>query len=63
MSVLEKDWETIKEMLDSGGSFVKKLAELMHYADQINYEKLKNTFPEYFEQYRKMAEKSKNKLK
>ena len=40
-----------------GGSFVKQLAELLQRADHINYAKLEKTFPEYFKQYREMAEK------
>lgn len=38
-----------------GGSFVKKLAELLPLADDENLERLVKTFPEYFEQYKEMT--------
>ena len=48
----------IVEAMDKyGGSFVKALAECFRRADRDNFIKLKNTFSEYWEQYKKMAKK------
>ena len=43
-------------MKEYGGSFVKALAECLECADPINYQKLEEAFPEYFEEYSTMAE-------
>ena len=39
-----------------GGSFVQALAEAALRADPENLERLKNAFPEYWDEYKKMAE-------
>lgn len=52
-----KDTYMIEAMGKFGGSFVKALAAMLWQADPINYEKLRHTFPEYFEEYKKMANK------
>ena len=58
----DKDYEMVEAMEKYGGSFVKCLATLLHHADIINYLKLESIFPEYFKQYKEMAERiSKNK--
>jgi len=56
----ENDYYMIIAMETYGGSFVQQLAKLLRAADDNNYQKLENAFPEYFEQYRKMGE-DKNK--
>ena len=38
-------------MAQFGGSFVKSLALAMRHADRGNFIKLKNAFPEYWEEY------------
>ena len=38
-----------------GGSFVKSLGEALTHADHINAQKIKNAFPEYWEEYKEMA--------
>lgn len=53
----DKDYQMFEAMEKYGGSFVKQLALLLQLADHINYAKLKTAFPEYFEQYREMANK------
>ena len=56
--LLEKDldYPIIEAMKKYGGGFVKTLAELCWHADQENYRKIKKAWPEYFEQYAKMAD-------
>lgn len=61
-----KNWKLLKENVDGdkyvvaramsmyGGGFVKKLAELILLADPANLEKIKNSFPEYWEKYSNM---------
>lgn len=41
-----------KTMQKYGGSFVKKLGELIPLADDENLEKIKTTWPEYWEKYK-----------
>lgn len=53
----EKDIRVIEAMEMYGGSFVVALAYCFRKADSRNYEKLKNTFSEYFNQYRIIANK------
>mgnify|MGYP001586514457 CR=1 FL=1 len=50
-----EDERVIETMEESGGSFVKALAECFRRADRVNYSKLKSTFKEYFSEYRLMA--------
>lgn len=52
----EKDIPMAKAMETYGGSFVKALAMCLLMADHINYAKLELAFPQYFAEYRKMAE-------
>lgn len=54
----DHDFEVVEAMEKYGGSFVKALAECFHRADANNVEKLKNAFPEYWEQYEEMAKKN-----
>lgn len=51
----EQDFETIETMKRFGGSFVKNLAECFRTADEINFRKLRATFPDYWNQYAEMA--------
>ncbi len=54
-----EDFKVVQAMTKYGGSFVKALAEAFHHADHHadhhNVIKLKYAFPEYWEQYKKMA--------
>lgn len=52
----DKDIDIIEAMEKYGGSFVVALAQAARRADSINLAKLKAAFPEYWEQYRTMAE-------
>jgi len=45
----------ILAMKKFGGSFVKSLAEAFRTADEKNFQKLKNCFPEYWSEYEKIA--------
>ena len=38
-------------MFNYGGSFVRALGEALAKADAINQQKIKDAFPEYWEQY------------
>lgn len=52
--------ETLDAMKKYGGSFVNSLADCIKQADSSNQAKLFRAFPEYIEQYRKLAEKDKS---
>lgn len=47
----------IEAMERYGGSFVKSLANAFKHADGNNFTKLKAAFPEYWEEYTKMADR------
>jgi len=49
------DKKTIETMMEYGGSFVRKLGAAALVADQQNLNRIKATWPEYWEQYTKMA--------
>jgi hypothetical protein len=53
----EQEFAVVEAMTKYGGSFVKALAECFHRADPTNFNKLRATFPDYWEQYEKMANK------
>ena len=53
----DHEFDVVTAMQDYGGSFVKALAECFHRADHINFEILKEAFPDYWEQYERVAEK------
>jgi len=43
-------------MCKYGGCFVKSLGTMIRSADHINRQKIKDTWPEYWVQYKNMAE-------
>ena len=49
------DKKTIETMMEYGGSFVRKLGAAALVADDQNLRRIKNTWPEYWEQYTRMA--------
>ena len=49
------DKKTIETMMEYGGSFVRKLGAAALVADQQNLNRIKATWPEYWEQYIRMA--------
>lgn len=51
----EEDFKIINTMKRFGGSFVLRLAQLAEHADPENLSKIKKTWPEYWEQYKKMG--------
>ncbi|MDE2015942.1 MAG: hypothetical protein KGI72_05465 [Patescibacteria group bacterium] len=51
----EKDY-VVEGMKAWGGSFIRRLADLILTADPINLNKIKMTWPEYWETYRKRGE-------
>ena len=52
------DSDIIKCMISRGGSFVTHLGILATKADSENLQKIKDSWPEYWEKYKKMAENS-----
>jgi hypothetical protein len=53
----EHDYWTIEAMRSQGGSFVKALGKAATYADPINLRLIKNTWPQYWEQYHRAGQK------
>lgn len=51
----EEDLETIAQMEDRGGSFVKALANAARFADPDNLEIIKVAFAGYWQTYRDRA--------
>lgn len=50
----EKSYLVVEAMEKYGGSFIQSLAMAFRHADSINFNKLKNAFPEYWKQYEDM---------
>jgi len=50
----EHEVKVIIAMEQYGGSFVKALALCFYRADENNFKKLKDAFPEYWKQYEGM---------
>jgi|GEM_PF-2378109 len=59
----EAQMKVVDAMQDYGGGFVKALASCYRHADPINFVKLQNAFPEYWEQYEKMASRRETRSK
>ncbi len=55
--MIDEEMKIVETMHAYGGSFVKALALCFDRADENNFEKLKTAFPEYWNQYRRMAER------
>ncbi len=53
-----KEFEIVQAMKTYGGSFVVQLASLYERADANNREKIRNTWSNYWQQYKDMAKKS-----
>ena len=49
------DYDIIKAMIRYGGSFVSGLGRAAQCADEENLQRIKETWPEYWEQYSKLA--------
>ena len=49
------DKKTIETMMEYGGSFVRKLGAAALVADDQNLRRIKHTWPEYWDQYTRMA--------
>lgn len=54
----EQEICVVDKMDKYGGSFVKALARAFYLADRFNFRKLKNAFPEYWDQYEEMTIRS-----
>jgi hypothetical protein len=50
-----RDFDVARTMIEYGGSFVRKLGAAALVADQQNLNRIKATWPEYWEQYTRMA--------
>ncbi len=49
----QEDWELIEAMEKHGGSFASSIAKACYHADGINYMRIKNAFPDLFEDAKK----------
>ena len=50
-----KDSDVIRTMMEYGGSFVRTLGAAAFMADSENLAKIKQTWPDYWAQYSRMA--------
>jgi hypothetical protein len=50
-----RDFDVARTMIEYGGSFVRKLGAAALVADEQNLRRIKSTWPEYWEQYTRMA--------
>jgi hypothetical protein len=58
MGIYEDHDEAIhvaRAMIKSGGSFVYYLGQALEHADHINTARIKDAFPEYWQEYKAMA--------
>ena len=55
INMTELDYKVISSMRTYGGSFVKALANCAAHADTSNFAKIKATWPDYWEEYTRMA--------
>lgn len=53
-----QEFKIVDNMAEYGGSFVRALAEAFYKADNINFKKLKDAFPDYWEHYKKYNNKT-----
>jgi len=53
---MKDNYSIIAAMKQYGGNFVKHLAELWIAADSANRQRIESTWPEFFEQYQKLAD-------
>jgi len=51
----EEDYKVVEAMEKYGGSFVKALAECARRADVHNLRKIKETWSDYWQQYKEMS--------
>ena len=56
------DHDVTETMILYGGAFVTGLGELYRRADDENQQRLRDAFPEYFKQYRELAELRQRRL-
>lgn len=56
----DQEIEVVENMETYGGSFVKALAKCFWLADSINFNKLKETFSEYWKKYLEMKGNNEN---
>ncbi len=53
----DHDYQILEAMQTYGGSFVKQLSLLCRLADETNFQKLKSTFSNYWEDYEQFIKK------
>lgn len=56
MNMFDKEMATAQAMLRRGGGFVQALGNALMRADDINRAKIRSAFPEYYDEYYKIAE-------
>jgi hypothetical protein len=61
MTIYEEKERVGKAIELFGGGFIQALKGAMDYADHINLQKIKNTWPDEWEQYLELYEKAKEK--
>lgn len=49
----QEDWKIIEAMEKYDGSFAQAIAKACYHADGINYMRLRDAFPDLFEEYKK----------
>lgn len=52
----EEAMKVAAAMITFGGHFVRNLGEALMIADPINRARIKEAFPEYWQEYKKLAE-------
>ena len=52
----DEELKVAENMVKYGGSFVAALGEAIYHADPNNLERIKITWPEYYEQYKRMKQ-------
>ena len=57
----QEELDILGAMAKYGGSFVSRLAEAWMYADASNREKLRETFGDYWNEYKVMVEHKKKR--
>lgn len=52
----EYDLKVVQKMRETGGDFIKALAEAFAHADHSNFQILKTAFPQYWSDYSKKVD-------
>jgi hypothetical protein len=58
----DQDYKILQAMQKYGGSFVNQLAVLAYLADSENFEKIKTTFANYWNEYERFLKETEEKV-